>query len=118
MSGGSFNYLYRATTDELLNRLYDLEDMADALAHDGFVDAAKETYGVLYDCRAFEARMEAHTQRLAPVWKAVEWERSGDWGHDQVAVVVNRYRGVEDRPTTFTKRDWRGPSVTDQGGTS
>ena len=41
MSGGSFNYLCYKDTEDLFNRISDLEDMRESLIKYGYEDIAK-----------------------------------------------------------------------------
>lgn len=95
MSGGSFNYLCDARTlAALATRADDLSDMVTALAELGYAeDAAAETAGVLATLRAAGARVEASTDRLAPVWQAMEWWRSYDRDENGLRQALAEYRG-------------------------
>lgn len=87
MSGGSFNYLYRAQDlEDLGSQLHELDEMACALAELGYApDAAQETADLLARIRSANAHAQASTARLSEVWKAVELAR---WG-----LVSERCRG-------------------------
>jgi hypothetical protein len=94
MSGGSYNYLCNVfSTHGLFTHEDDLEAMTDRLADLGFKDAAEETYKILTIIRAADVRIETMLWRLQDVWKAVEWNDSGDWGIDRVEEVIKKYRG-------------------------
>lgn len=96
MSGGSYDYLCHATdVAELLNaKMGALQGMAERLASMGHAqDAAQETLGLLLDLRAIEVRSQVIIARLSPVWKAVEWVDSCDWGPDSITAALRRYRG-------------------------
>lgn len=95
MSGGSFNYLYRAQDlEDLSNHLYELDEMACALAELGYApDAAQETADLLARIRSANAHAQASTGRLSEVWKAVEWARGGDWPQSAVGEALATYRG-------------------------
>lgn len=83
MSGGSFDYLYCKDLDELLTHEKDIQKMADALAEIGEPNAtaaAIETQRLLTNIRIFKTRINAGLQMLQPVWKAMEWWKSGDHG--------------------------------------
>lgn len=95
MSGGSYNYLcaYREL-EGLLEHQGDLEEMADRLAGLGYAeDAARETQELLVQLRQWKVRAEVRAERLAGVWKAVEWWDSADWGEDRVKEALAEYRG-------------------------
>lgn len=94
MSGGSFNYLCWAMAGELVQKRSDISDMVRALADDGIIDAAKETESILLILNHFEVLMQARIERLSPVWKAIEWQRSGDWGQDCVNEALAEYRAA------------------------
>lgn len=93
MSGGSFNYLCRCEPEDLVSRLADMNDMAAALTDLGFDDAAGETEELVRMIRHFLRQSEARMPHLLPVWKAVEWKRSGDWGAEQLEETISTYRG-------------------------
>lgn len=101
MSGGSFNYLYRAEglVALITSKRDDLQEMADALdCFDYAADAAIETRELLAHLDA----ADASRARLAGVWKAVEWYRSCDWDDDKVRKALAEYRGeTPDTPDTF-----------------
>ena len=97
MSGGSFNYLcHKDASDLLTGGLGDAQDMGDALASLGYAqDAAKETFALIAAVRAAQARLDAFLERLQPVWKAMEWWQSCDWGENDLKRALAEYRGVE-----------------------
>ena len=99
MSGGSFNYLCYVEdhfgADEIFKRDSDLEDMKKALTalvNAGCSSTSLRDTRLLIECMA-EMRKELtmRLKQLSPVWKAVEWERSGDWGMDRVVEAMNQY---------------------------
>lgn len=92
MSGGSFNYLYACDSEELAERLADLERMADALGEypDGHA-ASVDTHELIAIMRTAFRRVEARRRRLAEIWHAVEWHHSCDYGPDQVAEALRTY---------------------------
>ena len=96
MSGGSFNYLFSAdSASQLGGKEEDLERMAETLAKLGYApDAAQETFELLLELRAFDARLKAHHSRLWAVWRAVERWRSGDSGEDFVKEMLALYRSA------------------------
>lgn len=94
MSGGSYDYLCYADAANLFGRVYDLTRMAERLAGLPYaVDAATDTYDLLAILRTQEIRIEAAIRRLSPVWRAVEWWDSCDYGEDQVQKAIAKYRG-------------------------
>ncbi|WP_329521188.1 hypothetical protein [Spirillospora sp. NBC_01491] len=104
MSGGSYNYLCWVThhhplLEKLATMRGDLDDMSTRLAELGYApDAAAETEELLLLLRQWENRAQARVNRLADVWKAVEWWDSCDWGEDRVHEALAAYRGDEQQP--------------------
>lgn len=100
MSGGSYNYLCHAfDLDDLLEKRGSLQEMADRLAGLGYAeDAAKETEELLVLLNQWRVHAEVRRNRLAEVWKAVEWWDSSDCGEDGVREALAKYRGEADQP--------------------
>lgn len=97
MSGGSYDYLCHSEPRELFGRLGTIETMASDLAELGYAqDAAKETEELLLLLRQIEMRLEVRFYRLQPIWKAMEWWRSCDWGEDDVKAALAEYRKEAD----------------------
>lgn len=96
MSGGSFDYLCHKNSAEVFDHgRMRLEEMAEFLArHPGGEDAAKETHKLLLDMRAAEVRWAAYLERLATVWKAVEWSQDADWPRSSIDEAIAKYRGL------------------------
>jgi hypothetical protein len=97
MSGGSFDYLcYADDLDDLLSKRGELDRMREAL--EGYGDrgraATRETYLVEQLLRSWEDMLHVHLARLKPIWKAVEWHHSADWGADHVEIALDHYNGV------------------------
>lgn len=94
MSGGSWNYLYCKDIDELMNGSSTelLQDMADRLNSAGFEDAAKDTQRLVEYIKSASIRIETLFETLSPVFKAVEWFDSGDWGKETLNNEVLKYR--------------------------
>lgn len=92
MSGGSFNYLCRADAADLFSRTEDLARMADSMTRRGMPDAAAEVEYIAADMAAFLRRTEVRLQRLHDLMRAIEWHESGDYGPEQVAEELERYR--------------------------
>jgi hypothetical protein len=91
MSGGSYNYLCSALDlDDILNKQYDLEQMADRLEglpeaeFPGAGAAGHMTRRLLQTLKLWESHAAISLGMLTDVWKAVEWWDSCDWGPDQV----------------------------------
>ena len=95
MSGGSYNYLCHTwELDRLLAHESNLDAMSKRLAGLGYADdAARETEDLLLLLRQWKNRATARLDRLRPVWKAVEWWDSCDWGEDSVHEALAEYRG-------------------------
>ena len=93
MSGGSYGYLYCAEPEEITQRKPYIEMMVDHLHSLGYRDAAEESLKVLLVARQAEIRISTMLERLRPVWKAVEWNQSGDWSFDEVEKAMGNYRG-------------------------
>jgi hypothetical protein len=96
MSGGSYDYLGTVyDLDGLLQKRHQLDAMRDRLAGLGYAkDAAMETEELIRTLRQFEVRLEVALKRLQPVWHAIEWWDSCDWGEDAVKRTLDEYRGV------------------------
>lgn len=94
MSGGSWNYLYNKDIDELMNGSSTeiLQDMADRLNSAGFEDVAKDTQRLVEYIKSASIRIETLFETLSPVFKAVEWFDSGDWGEETLNNEVLKYR--------------------------
>jgi hypothetical protein len=82
MSGGSYDYLYWQV-GELGGRREELERMAVRLEGLPFAAAA-----AVATRRILESISD---EKLAEVWRAVEWWDSGDYGESQVRQAVAEY---------------------------
>lgn len=92
MSGGYYNYLY-CRIDSLIDREYDLEEMANDLADLGYAyDAALATGKLISKIRQFKKDIIKNSESLSEVWKAMEYWRSGDWGEDSLKEALDKYR--------------------------
>jgi hypothetical protein len=96
MSGGSWNYLYCKDVDELMNGSSTelLQDMADRLNSAGFEDVAKDTQRLVEYIKSASIRIETLFEALSPVFKAVEWFDSGDWGEETLNNEILKYRNA------------------------
>lgn len=92
MSGGAFEYLCDREPDELFEYTRQLEEIREKLIGLGADDAAMETEECLLLMRQFLVRMGVRLKRLRPVWKAVEWWCSGDYGREKVQAALKEYR--------------------------
>lgn len=95
MSGGYFNYLCAKDAADILrdSTLEDLQEMSFALRMrpDG-AEVAAATFAALQDARESLERLQSRIDQLRPVWKAVEWKFSGDWGDERVSQAITDYR--------------------------
>jgi hypothetical protein len=129
MSGGSYNYLYGATSlDELLAKRHVLQEMADRLAgldeaeFPGATAAARETAYLLNLLRVWDNHTEARTRLVSDVWHAVEWWDSSDYGPDQVREALAKLvdptpppsppAALQDGPDRVLSipEEWKAPS--------
>ena len=96
MSGGSWDYLYSKHIDELMNGSSTelLQDMADRLNSAGFEDVAKDTQRLVEYIKSASIRIETLFETLSPVFKAVEWFDSGDWGEETLNNEILKYRNA------------------------
>lgn len=95
MSGGSFNYLYCRDIDELMNNTSDLEEMRDYLISYGYEDIAKDTQRLIEYIKSAECVIGTLKDMLEPVFHAVEWYESGDYGKEKMIEVLEKYRCKE-----------------------
>lgn len=96
MSGGSWNYLYLKEIDDLMNGSSTelLQDMVDRLNSAGFKDVAKDTQRLVEYIKLASIRIETLFETLSPVFKAVEWFDSGDWGEETLNNEILKYRNA------------------------
>lgn len=94
MSGGSWNYLFCKDIDELMNGSSTelLQDMVDRLNSAGFKDVAQDTQRLVEYIKSARIRIETLFEALGPVFKAVEWFDSADWGEEALNNEVLKYR--------------------------
>lgn len=92
MSGGSWNYLYCKDIDEIMTSVEDLQDMSDRLVTLGYTDIAQDTQRLVEYIRSASIRIETLFEALSPVFKAVEWFDSGDWGEETLNNEILKYR--------------------------
>ena len=95
MSGGSFNYLCYKETEDLFNRISDLEDMRESLIKYGYEDIAKDTQRLIEYIKSAKCTIGTLKDMLEPVFHAVEWKEIGDWGKDDMIEVLEKYRKKE-----------------------
>lgn len=90
MSGGSYDYLC-FNSDDLSRYQPVIERMAQRLEGLPYAaDAAAETRRIL----TLLTDAQASAERVADVWRAVEWWDSGDCGDEQVFAALADYRGT------------------------
>ena len=96
MSGGSWDYLYSKDIDELMNGSSTelLQDMVDRLNSAGFKDVAQDTQRLVEYIKSASIRIETLFETLSPVFKAVEWFDSGDWGEETLNNEILKYRNA------------------------
>ena len=97
MSGGSYDYLYQAQhIEDLLdphkNHVNNLRLMVNSLTQRGMLDAAAEAEYILAEISAAGLRVNVRMQRLHGLFKAVEWNESGDSGPEVVQAALESYR--------------------------
>ena len=93
MSGGSYNYLYFRSGDELFERVGDIKAMQERLAGLGYAeDAAAEVEEILLILNQTRIRLNTRMRRLEGVMRAVEWKDSGDSGEDAIKEALKKYR--------------------------
>lgn len=94
MSGGSFDYLYTQPAEELLNSTQTLTAMARQLEDIGASDVAMATEQIVAYVEHARRQIEARADLIRPVWKAVEWECSGDTSRENTEKVLAAYRNL------------------------
>jgi len=96
MSGGSFNYLCVAADHEeplrIAQKLEDIKSMRDALMSEGATDAADATGEIVSMIEKFFDELESKASKLYPLWEAMEWYYSGDWGKEDLDEALKEYR--------------------------
>lgn len=97
MSGGSFDYLcWARDLEDLISKKYALEEMTTHLSeldekeYPGAAAAAEMTSRLLKQIQLWDAHARSSAGLLEEVWKAVEWNTSGDWGKDSVKDALKK----------------------------
>lgn len=96
MSGGSFDYLCFA--DLTSEHLKTIERMGAELEALGAQRAVMRTDGIAAKLRAIEIMQEdvrRAQSELEPLWKAVEWWRSGDTNRESVLAAIEAWNAKE-----------------------
>jgi hypothetical protein len=94
MSGGSFNYLFATDGIDLIDecKLRYMKKMYRELIDLGIHDGAKETKKIIDEMELFVKKYDNTMETLSSLWKAVEWECSGDIGEDSLNEKVAEFR--------------------------
>lgn len=93
MSGGSYDYLFTKSPEDLLSYEGSLESMANRLAGLGYAtDAAREAEDLLLIVRQVRNRLQARMDRLSGIFRAVEWWDSCDSTEEVVHKALAEYR--------------------------
>lgn len=97
MSGGSLNYLCYCQTNELFNRIGDLEEAEEYLLKCGYKDIARDVRRLIEYLLSAENRISTLFEQLSEVLHAIEWHMSADYGEDTAKKVLEQYRGTNVR---------------------
>ena len=94
MSGGSFDYLHNKEAEDWVGCQCSREAqrMIDALIAAGAEDAAKETQTILAIADGARVRLEALIEHIGPLWKAMEWWKSGDSSEASFTEALEKWR--------------------------
>lgn len=95
MSGGAFNYLCYKEIEEIFNHTGDLEDMRESLIKYGYEDIAKDTQRLIEYIKSAKCTIGTLKEMLEPVFHAVEWYESADYGKDTMIEILEKYRRKE-----------------------
>lgn len=95
MSGGSFSYLCYKETSELFGCVSDLDSMREALIKYGYEDIAKDTQRLIEYIKSARCVISSLKELLEPVFHAVEWYESGDYGKETMIEILEEYRKKE-----------------------
>lgn len=92
MSGGSYDYLYMRTADELINYQDDIEDMRDRLHDLAAGDVAQVLNEVLDLIQSYSRAVNSRMYNIYSVLHAVEWLDSGDGCEGDFREALDEYR--------------------------
>lgn len=96
MAAGSFGYLYTVYglngLDGIISHSEEIKEMATSLLEMGYDDIASDTESALELATVMDDILRLVIGRLEPVWEAVEFNHSGDWGRERVEEIVEKYR--------------------------
>ena len=95
MSGGSLNYLYVREPAALFDHVEELEKVERELLVRGYTDIARDVRRLIEYIQTAENRIAVLTDQLRDVFKAVEWNLSGDYGDKTLKDVLENYRKGE-----------------------
>lgn len=95
MSGGSLNYLHCREPAELFENIENLEEVERELLSRGYADIARDVRRLIEYIQTAENRIEVLSRQLRDVFKAVEWNLSGDYGDKTMEAVLEKYRKGE-----------------------
>lgn len=95
MSGGAFNYLCYEETEDLFDRIGDLESMRESLIKYGYEDIAKDTQRLIEYIKSAECVIGTLKDMLEPVFHAVEWYESADYNKETMIEILEKYRKKE-----------------------
>lgn len=95
MSGGSLGYVCYCQTNELFNRIGDLEEAEAYLLSNGYNDIAKDVRRLIEYLFSAENRISVLHEQLSNVLHAIEWHISADYGEDTAKKVLEEYRNEQ-----------------------
>ena len=79
----------------MFNRIDELESMRESLIKYGYEDIAKDTQRLIEYIKSADCVIGTLKDMLKPVFHAVEWKESGDWGEEDMVEVLEKYRRKE-----------------------
>lgn len=99
MSGGSFNYAYHKTEDEMdvFRGLQDYKDIEAYARKLGKHDIADILYEYIQEVETYQRRLMIRGKVIAPLMRAIEWECSGDTGLDGIDYAMEHYWKVKSK---------------------
>lgn len=92
MSGGSFEYLYTKAPEELMDKANVIDEMAEILVKQKYLDVAQDMERLSEYIRSAYIRIDVLSKQLRPVMKAVEYYEDGDIGDERLKQIVEEYR--------------------------
>ena len=92
MSGGSFEYLYTKNPEELMDKANWIDEMAEILIKQKYLDVAQDMERLAEYIRSAYIRIDVLSKQLRPVMKAVEYYEDGDIGDERLKQIVEEYR--------------------------